>query len=95
MSAAYVPDGAWLARTISTNLGLHKVSWYIQFNSAEKSRYEVAQWTRIGQHKLGHVFGLADLKNSINRARLMWWQGGQYQGLTLNEKYGLANIWGY
>lgn len=95
VEATNVSSASWVARIVYNTSGQHKTTWWIQFNSAKKANYTSSQWNRIAQHEIGHAFGLGDLYNSNNRSRLMWWQAGNYSGLTTAEKNGLKSIWGY
>ncbi|MGG3450166.1 hypothetical protein [Domibacillus aminovorans] len=88
-------NSGWVARTLSNVSGQHKTMWIMQFNAAYQNDFPAAQWSRIAQHELGHVFGLKDLTYQVNINRLMWQSAGNYAGLTQNEKYGLGHIWGY
>lgn len=95
VEAQNVSSATWVARTVYNVSGQHKTTWWIQFNSKYQGSYSTSQWNYIAEHEIGHVFGLKDLYESYNNYRLMWWQAGNYSGLTSAEKTGLSIIWGY
>lgn len=89
------PASTWVARVVSNNNESHKIRWRMQFNGAKKDNYSTAQWSRIAQHEMGHVFGLGDLKSSSNAAKLMYGFAGNYSGVTPADLVGLKKVWGF
>jgi Matrixin len=80
----------WVARrnfySISSD---HPTRWRIQMNSAKTS----SNWNSIVEHEIGHVFGLADLYNSSNSDKLMYYSDQGTVSLKYQEKNGLDWIY--
>ncbi|OUS69615.1 hypothetical protein B1748_31110 [Paenibacillus sp. MY03] len=86
----------WVARVVTQqSSGQHKDSWHLQFNTKYEDDYTDSQWNGIAQHELGHVFGLRDLYDSSNSAKLMYGYAGSYSGLKTTDLTGLKKIWGF
>lgn len=75
--------------------GQHKDIWHLSFNPRYDTNYTEAQWKRIAQHELGHVFGLKDLYETSNSSLLMYGYAGSYSGLKTKDLNGLKLIWGF
>lgn len=83
-------SAGWVARRNFYSISKdHPQRWRIQFNSGL-----VAQsWTTVSAHEIGHIFGLADLYENKNSAKLMYGEDNGTRTMQTSDKTGFNYVY--
>jgi len=84
------PTAGWVAqRTFFSISKDHPTRWRIQFNSALTAN----SWTTVAAHEIGHVFGLKDLYEDYNGAKLMYGVDNGTRTMQTSDKTGFNYVY--